>query len=76
VVCTLKSYEPVAVLGSIQQREVIMGVLHSGKEKLENLTRKTRMKRSEQKRRPPRKSGKNKPLLKLTIPSRQGKRKK
>jgi len=65
-----------AVLGSIQQREIIMGVLHSGKEKLENLTRKTRMKRSEQKRRPPRKSGKNKPLLKLTIPSRQGKRKK
>ena len=65
-----------AVLGLIQQREVIMGVLHSGKEKLENLIKRNRMKRSEQKRRPPRKSGKNKPLLKLTIPSRQGKRKK
>ena len=65
-----------AVLGLIQQREVIMGVLHNGKEKFENLIRRTRMKRSEQKRRPPRKSEKNKPLLKLTIPSRQGKRKK
>ena len=65
-----------AVLGLIQQRKVIMGVLHNGKEKFENLIRRTRMKRSEQKRRPPRKSGKKKPLLKLTIPSRQGKRKK
>jgi len=52
-----------------------MGV-HNGKEKLENLKRRTRMKRSEQKKRTPRKSGKNKPSLKLTIPSRQGRRKK
>ena len=65
-----------AVSGLIQQREVLMGVLHNGKEKFENLIRRDRMKRSEQKKRPPRKSGKNKPLLKLTIPSRQGRRKK
>ena len=65
-----------AVLELIQQREVIMGVLHRGKEKHENLIKRNRMKRKEQKRKPPRKSGKNKPLLKLTIPSRQGKRKK
>jgi len=65
-----------AVLGLIQQREVIMGILHSGKEKSENLIRRTRMKRSEQKKKPPRKSGKNKLLLKLAIPSRRGRRKK
>ena len=53
-----------------------MGVLHKGKEKVENLIRRTRMKRSEQKKRPPKKSGKNKLLLQLTIPSRQGRRKK
>jgi hypothetical protein len=53
-----------------------MGVLHDGKEKLENLTRRARMKRSEQKKRPPGKSGKNKTSLKLTIPSRRGRRKK
>jgi predicted RNA-binding protein YlqC (UPF0109 family) len=53
-----------------------MGVLHKGKEKLENLKRRTRMKRSEQKKRQPKKSGKNKPSLKLTIPSRRGRRKK
>jgi len=64
-----------AVLELIQQREVIMGVLHNGKEKSENLIRRTRMKRSEQKKRPPRKSGKNKLLLQLTIPSRRGRKK-
>jgi hypothetical protein len=53
-----------------------MGLLHNGKEKVENLTRKTRMKRSEQKKRPPRKGEKNKLLLQLTIPSRKGRRKK
>jgi hypothetical protein len=52
-----------------------MGVLHKGKEKLENLTRRSRMKRSEEKKRPPRKSGKDKPSLKLTIPSRRVRRK-
>jgi len=65
-----------AVLGLIQQREVIMGILHNGKEKSENLIRRTRMKRSEQKKRSPRKSEKNKLLLQLTIPSRRGRRKK
>jgi len=53
-----------------------MGVLHTGKERLENLTRKTRMKRSKEKKRPPRKHGKSKLLSKLTIPSRRGRRKK
>jgi len=53
-----------------------MGVLHNGKEKVENLIRRTRMKRSEQKKRPPKKGKKNKLLLQLTIPSRRGKRKK
>ncbi len=53
-----------------------MGGLHNGKEKLDNLIRRTRMKKSEQKKRPPRKSGKNKLMLKLTIPSRRGRRKK
>jgi len=53
-----------------------MGVLHNGKGKFENLIRRTRMKRSEQKKRPPRKSGKNKLLLQLTIPSLRGRRKK
>ncbi len=53
-----------------------MGGLHNGKEKFDNLIRRTRMKRSEQKKRPPRKSGKKKLLLQLTIPSRRGRRKK
>jgi hypothetical protein len=51
-----------------------MGVLQTGKERYENLIRKTRMKRSEEKNRPPRKRGKNKLLLQLTIPSRRGRR--
>jgi len=63
-------------LGLIQQREIIMGILHNKKEKSENLIRRTRMERSKQKKRPPRKSGKNKLLLQLTIPSRRGRRKK
>jgi len=50
--------------------------LQTGKERFENLIRKTRMKRSEEKKRPPRKHGKNKLLLQLTIPSRHGTRKK
>lgn len=53
-----------------------MGVLHTGKEKLENLIRKTRMKRSKEKKRPLRKHGKSKLLLRPTIPSRRGRRKK
>jgi hypothetical protein len=53
-----------------------MGVLHTGKERLENLFRKTRMKRSEQKKRPPKKRGKSKLSLPKTIPSRRGRRKK
>jgi len=53
-----------------------MGGLHNGKEKSDTLIRRTRMKKSEQKKRPPRKSGKNKLLLQLTIPSRRGRRKK
>jgi len=53
-----------------------MGVLHNGKEKSENLKRKTRMKRKEQRKRPPKKSGKGKLSLRLTIPSRRGRRKK
>ncbi|UCC40716.1 MAG: hypothetical protein JSV96_04525 [Candidatus Aminicenantes bacterium] len=53
-----------------------MGVLHSGKENLENLLRKARMKRSKQKKRPPRKRGKTKLVLRQTIPSRRGRRKK
>jgi len=53
-----------------------MGLLHNEKEKFENLIRKTRMKRSEQKKRPPREGEKNKLLLQLTIPSRRGGRKK
>jgi len=52
-----------------------MGVLHNGKEKFENLTRIKRMKRSEQKKRPPRKGEKNKPFLQLTIPSRRRRKK-
>jgi hypothetical protein len=53
-----------------------MGVLQTEKERSENLIRKTRMKRSEDKKRPPRRRGKNKLLLQLTIPSRRGTRKK
>jgi hypothetical protein len=53
-----------------------MGIPHSGKEKSENFVRRARMKRSEQKKRTPRKGEKNKLLLKLTIPSRRGRRKK
>jgi hypothetical protein len=53
-----------------------MGALQTGKERVENHIRKTRMKRSEDKKRPPRKCGKNKLLLQLTIPSRRGIRKK
>ncbi|MBN1223940.1 MAG: hypothetical protein JXB23_11895 [Candidatus Aminicenantes bacterium] len=53
-----------------------MGIPHNGKEKHENLIRKTRMKRSEKKKSPPRKGEKNKLSLQLTIPSRRGRRKK
>ena len=53
-----------------------MGVLHNGKEKLENLIRKNRIQRNEQKKSTPRKSEKNKLILQLTIPSRRGRRKK
>jgi hypothetical protein len=65
-----------AVLRLILQRDDIMGVPHNGKEKFENLIRRTRMKRSEQKKRQPRKGEKKKLLLQLTIPSRRGRRKK
>lgn len=53
-----------------------MGIFKNSKEKSENLKRKTRMKRKEQKKRTPKKSGKSKLSLKLTIPSRRGKKKK
>jgi len=53
-----------------------MGVLRNGVEKLEDRTRRKRMKRKEQKKRQPEKRGKNKPSIKLTIPSRRGRRKK
>jgi hypothetical protein len=53
-----------------------MGVLRKGVERLENRTRRNRMKRNEKKKRHPEKSGKNKPSIKLTIPSRRGRRKK
>ena len=53
-----------------------MGVLHNGKEKLENLKRKTRIQRNEQKKSQSGKSEKNKLILQLTIPSRRGRRKK
>jgi hypothetical protein len=65
-----------AAMRLILQRENIMGVPHDGKEKFENLIRRARMKRSEQKKRQPRKGEKNKLLLQLTIPSRRGRRKK
>jgi len=52
-----------------------MAVLKTGKERFENITRKTRMKRSEDKKRPPRTREKNKLLLQLTIPSRRGRKK-
>ncbi len=52
-----------------------MGSLHKGKEKFENLIRRNRMKKSEQKKKPSRKLEKNKLLLKLTIPSRRGRKK-
>ena len=50
--------------------------LHDGKEKFENLIRKTRIQRSEHKKRTQKKSEKNKIILQLTIPSRRGRRKK
>ena len=53
-----------------------MGVLNTGKERFENLSRKTKWEKDKQKKRPPRKPGKNKLLLKRTIPSRRGRRKK
>jgi hypothetical protein len=52
-----------------------MGALQSGKERVENLIRTTRMKRSEEKKRPPRRREKNKLSLHLTIPSRRGRKK-
>jgi hypothetical protein len=53
-----------------------MSSLHQGKEKVENIERRARMKRSEKKKRQPKTSEKNKPSLKLTIPSRRGRGKK
>jgi hypothetical protein len=53
-----------------------MGVLHTGKERFENLSRKTKWEKDKQKKKPPRKLGKNKSFLKLTIPSRRGRREK
>ncbi len=52
-----------------------MGV-RNGKEKLENLKRRARMKRNEQKKKQPRTQGEKKPPLKLTIPSRRRGKKK
>jgi hypothetical protein len=53
-----------------------MGVLRKGVDRLEDRTRRNRMKRKGQKKRRPEKSGKDKPSIKLTIPSRRGRRKK
>ena len=53
-----------------------MGVLHTGKERFETLLRKTKWKKSKQKKRPSKKLGKNKLLLQLMIPFHWGKRKK
>ncbi len=52
-----------------------MGVQNE-KEKLENLKRRTRMKRSEKKKKQPRRKRGKKPSIKLSIPSRRGKKKK
>ena len=52
-----------------------MGVLHTWKEWFETLLRKTKWKKSKQKKKPSRKLEKNKLLLKLTIPSRRGRKK-
>lgn len=52
-----------------------MGVIHEGKEKFENFLRKSRLKRKEQKKRPPKKAGKKQESFKLTIPSRRGRKK-
>jgi hypothetical protein len=53
-----------------------MGVLRKGVDRLEERTRRNRMKRKEQKKRKPVKKGEDKPQVKLTIPSRRRKRKK
>jgi len=55
-----------------------MGVLRKGVERLEDRTRRNRMKRNEKKKKKKKqdKSGKDKPSIKLTIPSRRGRRKK
>jgi hypothetical protein len=53
-----------------------MGILRTGKERDEDFLKKERLKESRQKKRPRRKRGKNKLLLRLTIPSRRGGRKK
>lgn len=60
---------------SIRWRKDIMGTLGDGKEKAENIARKARMKRSEQKKKRPKAGGKKKMQLKLTIPSRRGRKK-
>jgi hypothetical protein len=52
-----------------------MGVLRKGVERLENRTRRNRMKKNEKKKRRPDKSGKDKTEVKLTIPSRRGRKK-
>ena len=52
-----------------------MGVLKTGKERNENFLRKARLKKSKQKKRPPKKLEKDKLSLQLTIPSRRGRKK-
>ncbi len=61
--------------GSEDSEAKKMGHPQTGKERAENLKRKTRMERSEEKKRPPKERGKNRISLQLTIPSRRGRRK-
>jgi len=48
-----------------------MGVLRKGIDRLEDRTRRNRIKRNEKKKRKPVKKGEKKPSIKLTIPSRR-----
>jgi hypothetical protein len=52
-----------------------MAAIKTEKERFEDIERKARMKRSEDKKKPPKTREKNKLLLQLTIPSRRGRRK-
>jgi hypothetical protein len=53
-----------------------MGVLRKGVERLENRTRRNRVKKNEKKKTKIEKRKKSEPSIKLAIPSRRGRRKK